>query len=481
MRWLRQSSYAVVLGLVLALAGGGFLRFFGLGSRSLWADEFCTWHVSRLPVGESLRWGPELTKPPLYQFALRAISAEAKPPEWILRLPACLAGMLTIAAVSVLAWRMGGQTVGVSAAALVAFNFLQIRYSQEARPYSMLVLGVTIMTLLWHELVTRPTRRVWIGYVLAAALSFHAHYLAALVLAAHVAWWLLYVMPRRPANRLDLRAVGALAAVALLCLPMIVHYLRFRTSVFQGLSWIRPATWSGALGVLEAITFGPIWVVGVLTPALLLWVLRGRREPDRREAPTLLVIWLLCSWFGLLVISWAAHPALVDRYALPAAIPAIVLPLLVAGRLHRALPVVIAVVFMGVGLRTWAQRNLEIDPGFRELSEYLVQHADPQKDLIVLTIDRKTHPDWDDAERLPFVYYPPGELPTAELHLAPDGVTAENDVLDDPRAMYLIVLWADPFAILEKAGRRAEIIRAEGREFTQLLFSPYRLVRIAPK
>lgn len=66
------------------------------------------------------------------------------------------------------------------------------------------------------------------------------------------------------------------------------------------------------------------------------------------------------------------------------------------------------------------------------------------------------------------------------MHLGPDGVTAMNDILRDPRAMYLVVLWADPFAILKTAGRRPELFTIDGRTYSQLLFSPYRLVRVAP-
>jgi len=259
------------------------------------------------------------------------------------------------------------------------------------------------------------------------------------------------------------------------------------------------------LEVLEQITFGPIWVVAVLAPALVLWIVatrsastltptlspEGRRRPWARlrsravhggadDLCRLLVVWLLCSWFGLLVISWVAHPAMVDRYALPAAIPALLIPLIVAHRLDRRLPMIIMVVFSALGLRDWTRTRWEVEPGFRELSHYLAEAVDPRKDAIVLTIDRRTHPDWDDAERLPFQYYPVKDYPIEELHLAADGVTVMNDIFRDPRGMYLVVLWADPFAILNAAGREAELFSIEDQRYTQLLFSPYRLVRVAP-
>ncbi len=486
--WPRSTGVAALL--ILVVTAGSFFRLYGLGSRSLWADEFCTWHVSRMPPGESLRWGPELTKPPLYQFCLRALTREARPAEWMLRFPAFVAGVLTVLAAFLLARLAGSPWTALCASALVACHAMQIRYSQDARPYAFLVLGATLSTVLWHRVVTRGTRGAGIGYVLVTALSFYAHYLTLLVILSHLLWWCMVAGSGRRRN-IERRPLGVLVATAGLCAPMVWHYLTFRTSVFQGLAWIRPPTWVGALEVLGQITFGPLWVVGVLAPALAAWGFRALRAPQRpteraewaecAHPTTLLVAWLTCSWFGLLLISWIAHPAMVARYALPAGIAGIVLPVLVAERVHRGLPVVLAILFVGVGLRDWSAQSLEVDPGFRELSAYLAATVDPQRELIVLTIDGQTHPDWDDAERLPFQYYPVKEYPIHELHLAPDGVTVENDILRDPRAMYLVVLWTDPFAILERAGRHAELIQAEGRSFKQLLFSPYRLVRVAAK
>lgn len=490
--------------LVLIVLCGAFLRVYGLGSRSLWADEFCTWRVSRMELGEGLRWGPELTKPPLYQLCLRAITNDPHPPEWVLRLPACMAGILTILAAFALARAGGGMTTGLAAAGLAACNLSQIHYSQEARSYSMLVLGSTLATWMWHGLVQKSTRFAICAYVVTAALTFHANYLVSLVVLAHGLWWVLRLR-ERPHDRIHRGPLVALCVTAALCTPVVFHYLRFRSSIFQGLSWIRPPTWGDALAVLEKITFGPLWVVGVLAPAFTLWIMAAFRRraaltptlslgigsngggptlarlyDGPRDLCGLLAVWMACSWFGLLVISWVAHPAMVERYALPAGIPAILLPLIVAHRLDRQLPVVILAIFAALGVRDWTQQRLEVDPGFRELSQYLAENVDPQRDSIVLTIDRKTHPEWDDAERLAFQYYPVKDNPIHELHLAPDGVTAMNDILRDPRGMYLVVLWADPFAILEAGGRKAELFAIEGQTYTQLLFSPYRLIRVAP-
>jgi len=44
-----------------------------------------------------------------------------------------------------------------------------------------------------------------------------------------------------------------------------------------------------------------------------------------------------------------------------------------------------------------------------------------------------------------------------------------------------VVGWADPFAILSQAGRQPARIQLGDRRYRQLLFTPYRVVYVAPK
>jgi len=519
---------------------GAYVRFFGLGSHSLWADEFATWHVSRMPPGASLQWGPELTKPPLYQFTLRAITDDPRPPEWVLRLPAAVAGTLTIVAAFALGAAGGGWIAGFSLASLVAFNVMQIEYSQQARSYSMLVAGATLSTHLWHRLVREASWLMAVLYVAAAAATVHAHYLMALVILAHAVWWAaslaagLSVHPYQPAvagrqtfsfrqegteggcSQDNWKPVTALVGVGVLCTPILIHYLRFRTSTFQGLGWIPAASLGTALRVLGEISFGPVWIV-VLAISIVGWVAAAVVSAKRRRAACansralfggpqdicgLLLAWLFCSWFGLLIISWFAHPAMVNRYAIAASVPALMFPLVLAHRIDARLAVALALTFSAWGAHRWAEDRLEVEPGFRELSQYLSETVDPQRDAVVLTIDLRTHPEWADFEGLSFDYYPirvkrepaavtgrgtqpdenPIEVEPRELRLGPDGVTPlDPEVLRDPRRLYMVVLWADPFEILKRAGREPEPFWFDDQSYSQLLFSPYRLVKVAPQ
>ncbi len=482
---------AWLAGLVVIVALGGYLRFEGLGTRSLWRDELCTWHVSRMPLGESLKWGPELTKPPLYQLALRALTDHPKPGEWHLRLPAAVCGLALIVVGYWFAASVAGRGTGLALAGLLAFNDLQVFYSQEARPYSMLALGTALATLLWYRAVLTRRRDYLIGYVVAVTLTLYAHYLGIFAVAAHGLWWI-WRDRANPTERRRFEPGIALAAIGTLCVPLVWRYLFYRSSIFQGLEWIDSPTVSSSIGVLSELSVGPVWLGLILLPALALWVAGARR----RELPwnlrygsrlhagrdDICVLLLLCfagSWGGLLVLSWLAHPAMVTRYALPAAIPLLLVPLIVAHRIDRRSPLGVMLFFVLLSAPQWSDR--EVDPGLRELAAHLRQTVKPESEAVVLTFDATVYPGWEDSERLVFNYYSLGNLPLRQLRLGPDNVTDVNNVLQDPRGLWLIVLWTDEMAVVQRAGRRVLPFHIDGLELNRLLFTPYRLVHIAPR
>ena len=500
----------MVSAFLLVLLGAAFLRLRGVAVRSLWLDEFCTWHVSRLPLLESLRWGPELTIPPLYQFILRLMSADPHPPEELLRMPAVVAGVLTVAGGGWLGWMLAGRSTGLALALLLAFNVPQIEYSREARPYTLLVLLSVLSTACWFRLVTRASRGGVGLYVLTATAVVYAHYLSMLVILAHAAWWLAYLYGQRRAPRRWLPGI-ALLMTLVMCMPIVLRPIVCRESISQALEWLEPAGMGQRLRTLGQVTYGIPWVVAGLVPAIIIPALRhlpaklwdqadcgpgASTSPDKQAARDrgrlaqhlesiapgigLLLMWLACSWVGLLGLSVVAGPLGVVRYALPAAVPALLLPLVVARAVHRVLPLVIAGLVVGLTSPRWIDFGTEVEPGFRELTKYIGENLDPSREAVVLVRDTASFPHWPEVDRLALAYYPIAGREVHELDARLEGALAEGSILRDPRALYLIVFRAEVESLVRAAGRRFTRIHVDGESFSRLLFAPYRLLRVAP-
>lgn len=419
-------------------------RLPALGERSLWLDEFSTWHVARLPLWQSLTWEAELT-PPLYQLCVRAVltlanAADDPAPEWLLRLPAALAGTALVPVVYALGRRLGGPLVGVSAAVLVGVHPLLVEYSREARPYAFLLLFCALATWLWERLVHTGSRGAAAAYVAAATLALYSHTLAALTLAAHLAWWL----PRRKQPGAP-RCLAALAVVGLLATPLHVRAYVFRDATAAGLAWIAPPSLADAGRVFMAINpaSGALWLLAGIAIAAASILRQGRtskrvevlaetrREQARRAA--LHGLWLATAFGGLALIS-LLRPLLVVRFALPAAVPAALLPLWAAGRAGRAWVLVLLVAGMALDLPA-VLRQREAPLGLRELVDHLNRYGAPETDLAVLCV-WGARPAQIEYERLGLDYYRVRALPTETLLLrhGPDA-----PVLADPRRLWLIV------------------------------------------
>jgi len=174
------------------------------------------------------------------------------------------------------------------------------------------------------------------------------------------------------------------------------------------------------------------------------------------------------------------QPVMVTRYALPAAVPALLFPLIIAHRIDRRAPIIIAALFIVGTAPDWVSYGRGADPGFRELRNYLAQDVDPEAEAVVLTIDNVTYPNWADMERLAFEYYPLGDRPVYELPVNADGVPEEDSIIYDPRTLHLIVFRADPLPLIKAAGRTVRDIPHEGVSYSQRLFTPYRIIELAP-
>jgi hypothetical protein len=148
-------------------------------------------------------------------------------------------GLATLPLVWALGRRAGGPAVGAAALVLFALSPYAVRYSSEARMYSLVMLLAAAGALLLDRVLTRSS---W-GWVVALAATtgallwthYWGLYLGAVAgLALLVAWW------RRPSQRREVgRALVALGAGAALFLPWIPSLLE--QASHTGTPWAIPS------------------------------------------------------------------------------------------------------------------------------------------------------------------------------------------------------------------------------------------------
>lgn len=177
---MRKTDWRPFAALMLAAA---LVRFATIDVQSYWFDEALTAKLLRLPLGDMLSQLPdtELT-PPLYYVVAWPWAHVFGSGEAALRSLSALFGIATVPVAYHLARELiGTRGAALATAALVAFNPLLVWYSQEARPYALLVLLCALSMLF------AVRRQVW-WWALASALALLTHYFAAFLVVPEALW-----------------------------------------------------------------------------------------------------------------------------------------------------------------------------------------------------------------------------------------------------------------------------------------------------
>jgi uncharacterized membrane protein len=176
-RELNGRSQRVVLVFLLAALG---LRLLLLGSKSLWLDEALSLRVALL--GQAALWSgtPDIYHPPLFYWLLE-LWAQLGRSEFVLRLPSAILGSLSVVLIYILANDLADRPVAVTAAGLMAFSPLVVWYSQELRPYALLLALGLIATIAAVKLFLRPAVGWWLLLIGTMTAAVYVHYDAVLL------------------------------------------------------------------------------------------------------------------------------------------------------------------------------------------------------------------------------------------------------------------------------------------------------------
>jgi uncharacterized membrane protein len=356
-----RTAWIERLALPAILALGLVLRFYQIGDDSLWFDEGWSVRVSHLGLVDIVRQSvTEDTHPPLYYLLLHGWVELFGDSEAAVRSLSALLGALLIPVVYRLGIRLVGTSVGLTAALFVAVSELHVRYSQEARMYTLLALlsGLSFLTFL--AISEKPTRQSAALYVGATTLLLYSHVYGIFVLLAQMAVILARVLSQQPGTRLaEARRWSALQGLALLLYaPWLVALARQTSEELRGeranLGWIGepPSLYTLYDTALHYIgTRSGVFAVIALVIAVFAANLRRFRGSRALSAAahslrcvlggrhaTLLTSWLLAPILAPFLLSHLLFPFYVSRYTFAASVAAYLLIAILIHQVPGALP-----------------------------------------------------------------------------------------------------------------------------------------------
>ena len=314
--WIwKRITVSLLIGILLL---GLSLRLNGLGAKSVWQDEIFTAAIASTENSVSQvtsipLYNTPLPAPPLY-FLITHFFLYVGDNDFLLRFPALFFGVLGLALTYTLGARLLGKREGLAAAFLLSISPLHIRYSQDARFYSLLLFLSLFSLYFLYRGIFDKERKWWIGFIFCNILNLYNHLFALLVLLAEMVFvagvWLKEALltMRRPtlakettdfdktASSFDqgagLAFVVSLAIIALAYTPMLPHLWRGLSGV-KGLGGevtrgISP-TPSFLIGVLDGWGLGSGWAILVFLIPFLLGIFISAKDQRRQ-------LWLASCW-----------------------------------------------------------------------------------------------------------------------------------------------------------------------------------------
>jgi mannosyltransferase len=196
------------------------LRIYRLDFQSLWLDEVITFVTANAPFLTILTNPYDMNIPPLYYLTAHLI-LKIGYQEFFLRLPSVVFGTLTIPLFYLVLRNWWGRSSALIGMLLITVSPFHIWYSQEARPYTLLLLLAALSVWFFQQLMRNDVSH-WmkVGFVVSTAMTFYCHTVA----IAFIGFLAFYVLLTTPYKLW--KGWGALfAAIVLLILPAIYRLL----------------------------------------------------------------------------------------------------------------------------------------------------------------------------------------------------------------------------------------------------------------
>lgn len=220
---------------LLILFLGGALRLYGLNKQSFWYDELRSLeHSEREDISSiiAIILAYE-AHPPGYFIFLHYITKFFGNSEIIVRLPSAIFGIISIFVIFLLGRKLYSYKEGLIASFLMASLYQPIYYSQEARPYTML-LFFTMLSVYFYIDIFRNLRRgkqlthyLIISYVLSAIFSCYIHYFGVYFICIQSLVLFLFLI-RKPKTVLTALLIYSVILMAYLpWLPKFLDILKF--------------------------------------------------------------------------------------------------------------------------------------------------------------------------------------------------------------------------------------------------------------
>lgn len=359
----------------LGLIVFGLITLFNAPRASIWFDEAFSRYIIQFNFLEIAQFTATDVHPPLYYWILKLWGLGFGMSEVAMRSLSVLLGAAVIVVAFLLIRRLFGRFAGLISLLFLVVSPILIRYSDEARMYTLVSLIVMGATWLLLKATETNRRRWYVWYGILVGLGMWTHYFVALVWIAHWVWRALVIRQSTVKPSLFWKKfftkdwiIAHIVAIGVF-LPWL-PFMAIQVGIVQGGGfWIGPVSADTVMNYFtnifyyldhgQAQSWLALLLLGILT-LLIVLTSKTYRKLDRLGKRHYILIAALAfvPFVILFLLSMPpARPVFVERYLIPSTIAfsmfAAVTIVIGTGRWRpwvRALPIVIIVGMMIFGI-----------------------------------------------------------------------------------------------------------------------------------
>lgn len=386
--WPIAGALPLLLAILIALV----TCFHGLAAKSLWFDEAFSVALTRLDWTSMWHVITQQEANMMLYYALLHFWLQLGTGEFVARAASTVFAVATLVPLYALGRHLLGQRQAAIAVMLMVVNSFFVRYAQELRGYSLVLLLTTTASYLFLIAIEKPSWKRWGVYVVVSALAVYAHFFGALVVAAHALC--LVVSRRRQISWANFAVLYGL--IWLLISPLV--WLSWGRSV---LGWIIAPSLGTVYRLFGALTGGGrtlLWTYFAVCVVAVASTMVGR--PGYRRGSwnkVFLLSWLLVPLITTFVVSITFKPIFVPRYLIVMLPPLVLLAASGIVALPRSwLRITTFIVMLALSIRGlvgWYKASPTED--WRSASAYVLSTARPGDGMVFEA----------PYVRIPFEYY----------------------------------------------------------------------------
>jgi len=486
--WIKHHRILLLLSIILIISI--FLRFYDLGTESIWLDEAASIKESSLTLQGI---ADHTNQPPLYFLLLRVWISLFGTSEIALRSLSAIFGIFAVLIIYLVGKSLFNDRVGLIGAFLSSFAFFPIHYSQDARAYSLLLLLSLLSYWFFIKLIKKDYYLNYLAYFISSILLAYTHFYGLFIIASQFIFFLVFFKKYKAQGWKYLTTILAL----IIALIPFVLLLKHKITVIAGTGfWIPKPDFSTLLDTLVIFSsFGStryvVFIIFILLAISGIFIIKqsGRKlargqlkkHKDKLEQQTqlgssetiaMLILWLFTPILIPFIESQFMTPIYQSKYAV-GAFPAF--SILVANGLSRIKwrwgfysILILIVILSSIGLQTYYK--YPVKEQWREVAQ-LIDSNSKSDDIILVS---------EGYYLSPFNYYYKGNLREVGINNLEDAqqfVRSENEIASDKQTRFWLVLAYNKRQILNyfvnTYGKDSvEIAQIYGGKITVVRFSP---------